>query len=67
MYLYFSEMEFRLQFFRALAEIEPDILGVEQVKILWEILVVNAFNYIERDLFACMVDLILTFAEHINE
>ena len=29
MYLYLNEMEFRLQFFRALAEIESDILGVE--------------------------------------
>ena len=49
--LYLKEIDVRLKFLRNLFEISLELLEVKHIKILWEVLVVNAMNDQEKDFF----------------
>lgn len=49
--LYLKEVDCRLKFLRGLFEISLELLEVKHIKILWEVLVVNAMNDQEKDFF----------------
>lgn len=49
--LYLKEIDCRLKFLRILFEISLELLEVKHIKILWEVLVINAMNDHEKDFF----------------
>lgn len=49
--MYLKEIEIRLKFLRSLFEISLEMLEIKHIHILWEVLVMNAVNEQEKDLF----------------